>query len=52
MHIELAMINDNMRKPLVWYLLKEGDFVSFMEALNGHDENYSSSSNLWHSKWW
>ena len=39
MHIELAMIEENARKPLVLYLLKEGRFVPFMEALNGHDEN-------------
>ena len=39
--IKLAMIDDNVRKPLVWYLLKEGTFVSFMESLNGHDENCS-----------
>ena len=48
MRIELAMINDNMRKPLVWYLLKEHGFSPFMEALNGHDENCFSSSNLLH----
>ena len=41
MHIKPAMIDENMRKSLVWYLLKEGNFVSFMEALNGHDENFS-----------
>ena len=48
MCVELAMINDNVRKPLVWYLLKQGIFVSFMEALNGHDENYSMQfANSW-----
>ena len=40
-HIEPIMINDNMRKPLVWCLLKEGGFVSFIEALNGDNENCS-----------
>ena len=41
MHIEPMVIDENMRKPLVWYLLKEGSFVLFMEALNRHDENCS-----------
>ena len=41
MRIELGMIDDNVRKPLVQYLVKEGSFVLFMEALNGHDENCS-----------
>ena len=41
MRIEPAMIDDNMRNPLVWYLLKEVSYVSFMEALNSHDENFS-----------
>ena len=41
MCIELAMINENIIQPLVWYLLKEGSFVLFMEALNGHDKNCS-----------
>ena len=41
MCIEPVVINENMRKPLVWYLLKEGGLVSFMEALNGHEENFS-----------
>ena len=39
--IELTMIEENVRKPLVWYLLKKGGFVSFMEVLNGHDKNCS-----------
>ena len=41
MHIELAMTEENVRKPLVWYILKEGGFVLFMEALNGHNEKCS-----------
>ena len=41
MRIEPAMIDENMKKPLVWHILKEGGFVSFMEALNGHDDNFS-----------
>ena len=41
MQIEPVVIDENMRKPLVWYLLKEGGLVSFMEALNGHEENFS-----------
>ena len=35
------MIEENVNKLLVWYLLKKGGFVSFMEVLNGHDENFS-----------
>ena len=41
MCIELSMIEENVRKPLVWYMLKEGNFVPFTEALKGKDENYS-----------
>lgn len=41
MRIELDMIDENKRKPLVWYLLKIGGFVSFMETHNGHDKNFS-----------
>ena len=39
MQIVLAMIAENVRKPLVWHLLKEENFVSFIEPLNKHDEN-------------
>ena len=35
------MIEENARKPLVWYMLKEGGFILFMEALNGYDKNCS-----------
>ena len=41
MCIEPSMIEENARKPLVWYMQKEGKFFPFMEALNGHDENCS-----------
>ncbi len=42
MHIELAVIDEKMTKPLVWNILKEDGLVSFMEALvNGHEENCS-----------
>lgn len=38
--LDLAMIDDSVRKPLVWYSLREGGFVPFMETLNGHEKNY------------
>ena len=41
MRIESSMIEENARKLGVWYTLKEGGFIPFMEALNGHNENCS-----------
>ena len=41
LHIEPSMVEDNARKPLVWYMLKEGGFIPFMEMLNGYDESCS-----------
>ena len=51
LHIEPIVIDDNMRKPMVWYILKEDNFVSFMEALNGHHANFSMQFfNSWENR--
>lgn len=41
LRIEPSIIEDNARKPLVWYMLKEGGFIPFMEVLNGYGESCS-----------
>lgn len=40
MCIKPSMIEENVRKPFLWYMLKDHSFVLFMEALNGHNENF------------
>ena len=42
--VEPIDIEDNMRKPCTWIMLKEGGLVSFMEAMVGYDENFSQQT--------
>ena len=34
-------MEDYSKRMATWFILKEGGFIPFMEAIEGHDENFS-----------
>ena len=44
------MIEDSSRKPLTWYMLKEGGLVPFMEAMNDDESCSLEFVNFWDNR--